>query len=260
MRISYAGVAIAALFPLASVYAQVIASLPQCVQQCIDQSSDEERCLIDIKCLCQDSDGVLRDVVNCMRQECDISFDINVLLLPLQAACELAGVSISPIVLGNADGRPSSLAARPTVTLTGNITNIAPSSTGPRTAMCTPADTMSQTTSDSAGNVKTMTTTEIQTQLSSFNTGERSGPTTRSARSAASISSLGDTTATTTEAAGTAVSFTMSPSKTAQTDSAQSPDSAPFQMQGAAAKVTSNWIGMAALVWGLSVFLSLANT
>jgi hypothetical protein len=275
MRISaYVGVAFAASsFPLASVYAQATAPLRQCIPQCIDQSRDEDHSLTDIKCLCQESDGgSLHDVLTCMG---DKGFSINKLLSSLQAACELAGVLISLTALGDTGGRSSSLPAQPTVTSTRSITIIAPSPISPGTAStpatCTTTDTVSQTvaggtlsqgytsiissaytTTDLAGGVKTRTAsymlTGIQTQSSSSSASDGSGSITGSVGSAVSESFSGGTTATTTVGAETAAS---SASKMIQTGSAQSPDSAPFQMQGTATKVTSNWMRMTVIVWGV---------
>jgi len=103
--------------PLAQ--AQFVSSLPQCVQNCINQSQDDNCEVSDIGCLCRASAGnFLPDLITCMHGECDNSLDNNLLLTPLQLACQIAGAPIPASALRNAENQASSLAAQVTTTVT----------------------------------------------------------------------------------------------------------------------------------------------
>lgn len=105
------------LFRLAQ--SQLIASLPQCIQDCIDQSQDENCSILDIKCLCQASAGnFLPNIITCMHGNCDNDLDNNLLLTPLQFACELAGTPIPESAIQNAENAGSSIATQVTKTVT----------------------------------------------------------------------------------------------------------------------------------------------
>lgn len=98
---------------------QLVQSLPQCVQDCIDQSEDENCSISDIKCLCRESAGnFLPDLVTCMHGNCDNELDNNLLLMPLQFACDLAGAPIPDSAIQNAEDVGNSLATQVTRTVT----------------------------------------------------------------------------------------------------------------------------------------------
>jgi len=108
----------AALFSLPLVRSQFVSSLPQCVQTCINQSQDDNCDVTDVACLCRASNGnFLPDLITCMHGNCDNSLDNDLLLTPLQLACDLAGVPISSAAISNAESEASSLATQVTTTV-----------------------------------------------------------------------------------------------------------------------------------------------
>jgi len=113
-----------ALLLLTSVFlrlaqSQFVASLPQCIQDCIDQSGDENCSVTDIKCLCRASAGnFLPDLITCMHGNCDNALDNDLLLTPFQLVCEIAGAPIPESAIENAENVGSSLATQVTKTVT----------------------------------------------------------------------------------------------------------------------------------------------
>lgn len=106
-------------FTLPLARAQFVSSLPQCVQDCINQSQDDNCSVADIACLCRASAGnFLPDLITCIHGQCDNDLDNNLLLTPLQWACDLAGAPIPESALRNAENQASSLAAQVTTTVT----------------------------------------------------------------------------------------------------------------------------------------------
>jgi len=98
---------------------QIVASLPRCIQNCIDQSEDDDCSVTDIKCLCRASAGnFLPDLITCMHGNCDNNLDNNLLLTPLQFACEIAGVPIPDSSIQNAENAGISLTSQITKTVT----------------------------------------------------------------------------------------------------------------------------------------------
>jgi hypothetical protein len=98
---------------------QFVASLPKCIQNCIDQSGDENCSVTDIKCLCRASSGnFLPDLITCMHGNCDNGLDNDLLLTPLQLVCEIAGTPIPDSAIQNAENAGSSLATQVTKTVT----------------------------------------------------------------------------------------------------------------------------------------------
>jgi len=105
------------IIPLA--HTQFVSSLPQCVQNCIDQSQDENCKVTDVACLCRASAGnFLPDLITCMHGECDNNLDNDLLLTPLQLVCEVTGSPIPESAIRNAENQASSLAAQLTTTVT----------------------------------------------------------------------------------------------------------------------------------------------
>lgn len=104
-------------FPLS--HAGFVSSLPQCIQDCIDQSQDDNCSVTDVVCLCHASEGhFLPDLITCMKGNCDNDLDSNLLLAPLQIVCEIAGAPIPESAIRNAENQTSSLDAQATTTVT----------------------------------------------------------------------------------------------------------------------------------------------
>lgn len=102
-----------------SVQTQFVDSLPQCVQNCISQSQDDNCSVADVACLCRASSGnFLPDLITCMHGNCDNSLDNNLFLTPLQLICEVVGAPIPEAALRNAENQASSLATQVTTTVT----------------------------------------------------------------------------------------------------------------------------------------------
>lgn len=138
-----------AIFALPLAQAQFVSSLPQCVQVCINQSQDDNCKVTDIACLCRASAGnFLPDLITCMHGQCDNDLDNNLLLTPLQWACDIAGAPIPESALRNAENQASSLAEQVTTTVTMGGS----SATGGAEA----------TTTINAGSVTTVTVTTTQ--------------------------------------------------------------------------------------------------
>ncbi|CZT48157.1 uncharacterized protein RSE6_08818 [Rhynchosporium secalis] len=107
------------LIPFAQ--AQFVADLPQCIQDCINQSPDTDCTINNIGCICRASSGnFLPDVVTCMHSTCDGHLDTKLLLTPLQLACMIAGSPIPASAIRNAENAASSLATQVTTTVTQN--------------------------------------------------------------------------------------------------------------------------------------------
>ncbi|KUJ20546.1 uncharacterized protein LY89DRAFT_682270 [Mollisia scopiformis] len=112
------------------IQAQFVSSLPQCVQDCITQSQDDNCQSTDIKCLCRASAGnFLPDLITCIHSNCDNDLDNDLLLTPLQLACQLAGVPIPAAALRNAENEASSLASQVTTTVTMSASSSSPEAT-----------------------------------------------------------------------------------------------------------------------------------
>ncbi|KAH6678356.1 hypothetical protein B0J14DRAFT_582514 [Halenospora varia] len=109
-----------ALLPSAKAQLSV-SDLPQCMQQCINSSDDENCSATDIACLCRASSrNFLPNLVTCMRWQCSDSVfsDVSLLLTPLQIACKLAGAPIPSAAIRNAQSIASSLDNQVTTTVT----------------------------------------------------------------------------------------------------------------------------------------------
>jgi len=101
------------------VQAQLVPNLPQCVQDCINQSPDTNCAVTNIGCICRASAGnFLSDVITCMHGNCDNDLDTNLFLTPLQLACMIAGAPIPASAIRNAQNQASSLASQVTTTVT----------------------------------------------------------------------------------------------------------------------------------------------
>ena len=102
-----------------SAHAQFVSNLPDCVQNCIYSSQDDDCEITDIVCLCRASAGdFLPDLITCMHDSCDSELDDDLLLEPLKLACEIAGAPIPSAALQSAENEATSLATQVTKTET----------------------------------------------------------------------------------------------------------------------------------------------
>jgi hypothetical protein len=264
--------AILTLIPLAR--SQFVSSLPQCVQDCIDSSQDDNCAVTNVGCLCRASAGnFLPDLITCIHSNCDNDLDNSLLLTPLQWACELAGSPIPESALRNAENQASSLAAQVTMTVTvgasssgraqatttideGSVTKetVTTTASGSTIILVYPVTEWSTTTvsgapstvtstSTTEGAVSTSTTTDAKgsttTQNPTFTTTQSS-----SSGSGASESVSSSTTVTTSIAADK-TSSSGTQSKTSTSSNPVDTNSSPFQDSNAAARTPAgNLLGL----------------
>jgi CFEM domain len=236
---------------------QSVFSLPQCVQNCISQSQDDNCQITDIKCLCRASSAgnFLPGLITCTHAECDNTFDNDLLLTPLQLVCEIAGIPIPASALANAENQASSLASQPTVTVTvgsPSATTISGADTtaSESSSLSTVTVTKTQsgstiyevytTTIDSRGSTVTQKTTYTETA-------------TASAHISSSTTNSHSTTLTTTTVAGAKTSSSSTAkSRTTTAPSPDSTNSAPFKnTNGNSAvrrEVLGSWLGLSILI------------
>lgn len=111
-RFQYVAAALLLTSPLA--FAQF--SFPDCVNQCVDQSTDDSCALTDIKCICRQSNGrFLPDLVTCMKAECNDALSVDELLGPMESLCNIVGTPISDKALDNARNMDSASPVTTTV-------------------------------------------------------------------------------------------------------------------------------------------------
>lgn len=138
---------------IALAHASFVSSLPQCIQDCIDQSQDDNCSVTDVACLCRASAGnFLPHLLLCAEKTCYNDFDNDVLLAPLQIVCEFAGAPIPESAIQNAENQASSLEAQKTTTVTVGGS----SATGGAGA----TTTLSMTVMKSSVSTKTVTKTQ----------------------------------------------------------------------------------------------------
>ncbi|PMD48492.1 hypothetical protein L207DRAFT_575156 [Hyaloscypha variabilis F] len=216
-------------------HTQFISSLPQCIQDCIDQSQGDNCSVTDLACLCQASAGsFLPELITCIHSTCDL--DENLLLEPLQVVCEVAGAPIPESAIQSAESEASSLDAQGTTTVTAG----GASATGD-TEVTT---TVSMTVLTSSVSTKTVTKTKdgstiyVVYPLTVGSTTTVSGKpstlttisthTTKSSSSEAAASgSISSTTTFTTSVEAAETSSSGSPSKTSPKNPAMT-NSSPF--------------------------------
>lgn len=147
------------LLSLPLIQAQQL-NFPECVNQCIDQSTDDSCPLSDVKCICRQSNGrFLPDVVVCVKQECDNNIDVEVLLGPMELVCRLIGTPVSDAALDNA----RNIATADTVTETVYSPVVVP--TGGSDSEDTTTDEDEQSTATrTAGQKITITETRAQSE------------------------------------------------------------------------------------------------
>jgi len=235
---------------------QSVFSLPQCVQNCISQSQDDNCQITDIKCLCRASSAgnFLPGLITCTHAECDNTFDNDLLLTPLQLVCEIAGIPIPASALANAENQASSLASQPTVTvtvsspsataITGTDTTVSePSSlstvTVTKTQLGSTIYEVYTTTIDSRGSTVTQKTTYTETA-------------TASAHISSSTTNSHSTTLTTIIAGAKTSSSSTAKTRTTTAPSPDSTNSAPFKdTNGNSAvrmEVLGSWLGWSILI------------
>jgi CFEM domain len=89
------------------------------MQDCIDQSQDDNCSVTDVTCLCQASaSNFLPNLLICMNGNCDENLDNDLLLTPLQIVCRIAGAPIPESAIQNAENQASSVDAQKTTTVT----------------------------------------------------------------------------------------------------------------------------------------------
>jgi hypothetical protein len=136
--------------PLA--HTSFVSFLPQCIQDCIDQSQDDNCSVTDVACLCRASAGnFLPDLIICTHDSCERDLDNDLLLNPLQIVCEIAGVPIPESAIRSAENQASSLDAQKTTIVTIGWA----SATGGREA----TTTVSMAVMESSVSTKTVTKT-----------------------------------------------------------------------------------------------------
>ncbi|MCJ1372247.1 hypothetical protein MMC20_003470 [Loxospora ochrophaea] len=98
------------------VRSQVIAELPQCWQNCINDRNFS--CAEDsISCLCEISRGsLLADIVTCVKQNCQDDLNPDLLVTPLEVACDAVGEPIPSAAIASAESAAQTVL--PTVTST----------------------------------------------------------------------------------------------------------------------------------------------
>jgi len=273
------------IFFLPLVRTQFVTSLPHCIQDCINQSQDDNCAVTNIGCLCRASAGnFLPDLITCMHGSCDSQLDNDLLLAPLQLACELVGAPIPASALTNAENQVSSLAAtQATITITTGwsssvstaavtttvkggptVTVVYPVTIGSTTTVSGPASTVTTGSSntfsslvpvivigtDSAGSTYSSITTRPGV-TSTVTTTDSSGKSTTQ-----SLTYTKTTTMTTIISLAKSVSSSSTVSHGSETSEAVSPvvtNSSPFQNTSpstASRKVPSNLIGLCLLVLG----------
>jgi hypothetical protein len=237
------------LYLLPFAQAQLVASLPKCIQECIDQSGDENCSITNIKCLCRASAGnFLPDLITCMHGNCDSKLDNNLLLTPLQFACQIAGVPIPNSAIQNAEDVESGLATQVTKTVTMSDDPDTGAATGTRKVGIPSMTTITVTTSKDgslftsaysitewhtttiSGAGSTVTPVSTKTRESTFTetTSLSASPSSESTDSTAAATSL--------EVAQSSSAETSSSSKTKSAPSEDETNSSPFKNTNSAVR------------------------
>jgi len=258
-------------FPLGTL-AQ-LASLPQCIQSCIEKSPDTNCDITDVGCICRASAGsFLTDTVVCIRSNCDNNLDINVLLTTIELACDIAGSPIPDSAIQSAENVASSTAAVTTTTSGGSgptstgavtvtqphgsstVTIVYPITEWRTTTVSGPGSTVTSISTTSAlGTVSTYTATDSEGHTTTQKTTITETMTQSSSSSSHSSSSRSSdlTKPITTTAVAQAVSSSVTkpkPSSTSTPDDDAS-DSAPFKNTNSASKIgVKDMLGLSGLV------------
>jgi len=263
-------------------HTQFVSSLPQCIQNCIDQSQDDNCEVTDVACLCRASAGnFLPDLVTCMHGECDNSLDNDLLLTPLQLICEVAGIPIPESAIRNAENQASSLGAQVTTTVTlggSSATGGSEATTTVSVASSVSTKTVSKTESGStiyliypitvgstttvSGNPVTVTSISIEVSIRTYTTTNSRGSTvtktstyTKSTggslwgAASSSVSSI-KTFTTSVQAVETSSSLSSVASKTSTKNPANT-NSSPFTTtngNSGCRKDVGNWLGLSVLL------------
>jgi hypothetical protein len=265
--------------PLA--HSQLVSSLPQCIQNCINQSQDSNCEVTDVACLCRASAGnFLPDLITCMHGECDNSLDNNLLLTPLQLACEIAGAPIPASAIRNAENEASSLAAQVTATVTLGGSSATGDSGATTTVSMPPSistETFTKTESGStvyllypitldstttvSGDPSTVTSISAEASARTYTTTDAGGSTvegtstytqtTRLSSSGAASSSISSTKTFTTSVRAAETSSSNSSASKTSAKSPQTTNSSPFTTtngNGGCKRTAGNWFGLSVLL------------
>ncbi|MCJ1364626.1 hypothetical protein MMC16_003739 [Acarospora aff. strigata] len=274
--------AVLAFLFAATAYSQIIADLPKCWKDCIHNSGYYNCDDLDIPCICRLSNGnFLPDIVTCVKGNCDNQLDSNLLLTPLQLACNLAGTPISSAAIRNAQNAPSageySIQTDTVVVPRTSTTTAYGTSQDTTTKTVTPAPltrttTATQISTDDRGRTYYIvvpvtinqgstvsgqpSTTRARSDTTTTNTlgvaSSSASPSSESVASAASSLSSeaaaeksGSTvSSTSTTTVAVAVTTTTSTNSVAG-NTASSTNGSPFNMQSAATKKEgSSWLGL----------------
>jgi hypothetical protein len=246
------------IFILPFGQAQSVFSLPQCVQNCISQSLDDNCQITDVKCLCRASSAgnFLPDLISCTHAECDSNLDNDLLLTPLQVVCEIAGVPIPASALANAENQASSLASQPTLTVPLSSPS-ATASTGRPTTTTSGSSSLSAVTvteTQSGSTVYEVYTTTIDSRESTVTKKTTyTETTTASSHMSSSTDDSQSTTLTTTTVAGAKTSSSSTAkSRTATPPSPDSTNSAPFKdtngNNAVKMEVLGSWVRLSILI------------
>jgi len=269
--------------PLA--HPQFVSSLPQCVQNCISQSQDDNCEVTDVRCLCRASAGnFLPDLITCMHGDCDNSLDNNLLLTPLQITCEIAGAPIPASALRNAENQASSLAAQVTTTVTmggSSATGNSEATTTVSMASSVSTKTVTKTESGStiyliypitvgstttvSGHPSTVTSISTEASVSTYTTTDSRGSTVTetstytetpaSSPSGAAASSVSSTTTFTTKVQADKTSSSSSSSSASKTsiEDPEATNSSPFtttngKQNAGGRESVGNWMGLSVVL------------
>lgn len=237
-------------------YSQLVATLPQCIQNCIAQSDDENCSASDIKCLCRASAGnFLPDIITCMHGNCDNDLDDDVLLTPLQLVCQIAGTPIPGSAIRNAENQASSLAGQVTTTVTmiggGVATSTTTSMDGASRSLAPATATSSSSTSSTLSRASLTTSTFSGLSPSHSSSAATSSPSTTSGVNVGEVSSssiLSTTILTTGVALNSTSSSADVASRTSSASQEDSTNSSPFKNTNSGSTQSS--------VYGLRLWLS----
>ncbi|KAI0125764.1 hypothetical protein BJ170DRAFT_446499 [Xylariales sp. AK1849] len=196
---------------------------PDCVSNCVESAGCSAT---DVKCMCRASQGsFLPDVVSCMYDACTQSLPVDVLLNPLELACEVLGKPIPDSAISSAEAAAtSSDSPQPTTTTPETSKTTTTQTSTPKTTY--PVGTSTPTTSHSKGT----TTLPASTGTTTTTTSTKSSATPKSTSTTKGAGVT--TTASTTETSLSFHTSTQSTSDSGTTTDTGGPtdptDSTPF--------------------------------
>jgi len=224
-------------FTIPLVQTGFISSLPQCIQNCIDESQDDNCSVTDVACLCRASSGnFLPDLITCTSRNCDD--DLDLLLTPLQIVCEIAGAPIPDSAIQSAQSQVSSLYAPATTTVivggssaTGGLEATTTVST---IVMKSSVSTKTVTKTEDGSTIYVVypitvgSTTTVSGKPSTITSKLTSRHSTRESSSVTTSGSVSSTTTLTTSVEAAETSSVASPSSRTSTRKPETTNSSPF--------------------------------